>query len=150
MFKVNKKFDNELLKRYDIEAELTYDKVTPSNNDVAVMVAKDVGVDVSLVVVKKIDNDYGKRFALVEAVAYKNKEDMDATEKRGKKLIEKEKKAEEAKKKAGEAKKKKVEEAKVTPPVEEKPVEEKKEEVPVAEKKEAPAEEKAKTPKEGE
>lgn len=67
-----------------INAELDYDKVTPSNDEVKKKLAAVVSADESLVVVKKIANKYGLRKAIVTAYVYNNAEGLKKIEPRPK------------------------------------------------------------------
>lgn len=86
-----------LLMRAVITADLDYDKVTPSNEEVRKKVAAVVSADPNLVVVKKIANSYGLRKAKVTAYVYEDalslkriepKEKKDAKAKPGEKKEE--------------------------------------------------------------
>ena len=153
---IKKKEDNKLLHRKEVEGEITFTAATPSNQELAEALAKDLKVNVNLVVMKNIYTEFSMRKAIFSAVAYESAEMKDKFEMSTKHL--RKKAEEETKKKADEAaakaeeEKKKAEEAKAAaeepkaedkPKVEDKPVEEStKEEAASEEKTEAPAEEK--------
>lgn len=151
---IDQKQENVLLNRTEVKGQLSFEKATPSNQEVAEAVAKELDSKVELVVVKHIYTRFGHQEADFEAVVYKDQEAKDKIEKVTKHL----KKQAEAGKKAEEAPQEeaKGEEKKEEPKAEEKPeesAEEKKEEVKEepAEKKpaeETKAEEKVEEPKE--
>lgn len=115
-----------LLSRKEIEAELSFNGSVPSGNDVKKAVAKELGCDEKIVVIKQIMNKFSGNFAKVFAYQYMSEDEMKKIELSSKKKVDKGAKAPKEKPKA-------------TAPKEEKKAEEKpKEEV----KKEAPKEEK--------
>ena len=122
-----KKDNNDLLERVEVSGSITFDKETPSNADVAGAVAKELGKDVNLVVVKQIYTTFGQQHATFMAFVYANQEAKGRAEKVTKHLRKQTeavaKKVEEDKKAAEEAKDKPVEE-----PVKEELSEETKEE----------------------
>ena len=132
---ITQKNENALLERTDLKGTVDFEGVTPSNNDVAAAIAKSLGVEQGLVVVKGIYTQFSKQEGTFNAVAYKSNEALNKTEKMTKHLRKKAetdaKKAEEAKAAEVEAKKKADEEAaaakEAEKPAEESPVEEKKE-----------------------
>ncbi|MBW2996420.1 hypothetical protein KY332_03910 [Candidatus Woesearchaeota archaeon] len=129
--KIISQTEQPLLSRTKIEAHITFEAQTPSNEDVAKDIAKQTKKDVKLVVVKKIDTHYGSKEADVDAVVYESEEAKTKIEPKPKEK----KAAPGAKAEAAPAEKPaeaKKEEA-------EAPKEEAKEEKP-AEKEEAPAE----------
>ncbi|MBT3297336.1 hypothetical protein HN385_00270 [archaeon] len=134
---INKKEMNNLMQRTWLQGELEFDKKTPSNKELQGALAKEMKVEDSLLVIKKIDTLFSQRKAVFEAVAYKNKESKDKyevmtkhlrkkAEEEAKKLAEKKASEAEAKKAAKEAKKAE-EVAKVEPVAEPEATEEKKE-----------------------
>ena len=133
-----KKDNNDLLERVEVSGSITFDKETPSNADVAGVIAKELGKDASLVVVKQIYTKFGQQYADFVAFVYASQEAKGRAEKVTKHLRKQAevaaKKAEEENKAAEEAKEKPVEEE----PAKEESPEEVKEE-PKAE--EVPAEE---------
>jgi ribosomal protein S24E len=129
--------EKPLLSRTKVLAHISFDAVTPSNDEVKKQLATALKKDEKLIVVKKIATGYGYKEADVDAVVY---ESVEAKEK----IEVKTKAMKDAEKKAAEAAAAPKEEAKPEEKKEEAaPAEEKKEE-PKAEEKpaEAPAEEK--------
>ena len=59
---INKK-EEPLLSRIKVEAEIAFEKATPSRAEIKSQVAKDVGKDEKLVVVKSIYTTYGLKKA---------------------------------------------------------------------------------------
>ena len=117
--KVTSKTPAPLLMRTVIEAEVDYDKATPSTEDVKQKIASTSSANPNLVVVKKIDNKYGIRKALVTAYIYDNAEGLKKIEPKTKEA----KKPAEKKEAPAEKPAEKKEEA----PKEEKPAEKKEE-----------------------
>ena len=116
---INEK-DEPLLSRKEVTAELYFEKAaTPSNDKVKKNISSQLKADEKLIVIKKIDSHYGTTEAVVTAVVYTSKEEMEKIEPKKKEKKEKKPKAE---KPAPEKKEEKKEEA-----AEEKPAEEKKE-----------------------
>ena len=72
--------ESPLLCRREVKAEISFDKVTPSNDDVKKAVAAKLKVDESLVAVKHIYTKFGKRYADVFAYIYASKEALDKIE----------------------------------------------------------------------
>jgi len=156
---IQKKENNPLLKRTEVEGEIKFEGSTPSNNDLTGVLAKELKVDQQLIIIKNIYTEFSQQKATFKAVAYEDAEaklkyEM-STKHLRKQVEESAKKAEEAKAAAEEEKKKAEEEAKAAKEVpaeekkeetapEEKPVEEPKEEVVPEEKPEAPKEEEKK------
>ncbi len=120
------KTEKPLLGRTEITEEITIDK-TPSNEDILKSLAKSEKVDESLIVIKKIDQKYGKNKFEVSANIYKDKESLELFEKIKKKA-----------KKKTEAKPGETTEA---PKAEEKPAEKKEDAKPEEKKEEKPKEE---------
>ena len=156
---INEKKVNALLHRVEVSGSIVFEGATPSNNDVAAWLAKELKKDLSLVVVKNIYTGFGSQEATFSAFVYDSASAKDKAEMKTKhlkkKLEEQKKKEEEERKAAAEAKKKAEEVKEEAAPVEEKEVAEPaKEEAPVENQKEAedaPVEEKSEEPaKEGE
>ncbi len=120
--KIIEKNQNKLLSRTELKAEIVYEGVTPSNDNVKQELAKELKAKPELVIVKQIKPIFGLKQSLVSAVIYDDAKALKEIER-----IKKEEKPVEGEAKAEEA-----------PKAEEKPAEEAKTE----EKKEAPAEEK--------
>lgn len=98
---IQEKEENGLLDRIHLRGELEFESVTPSNNDVAAAIGKQLSADARLVVVKHIYAHFGHRKAAFEAVIYKTTEAKQKTEKMTKHLrkkLEEDKKSEESKK----------------------------------------------------
>ena len=98
--KINQK--NDLLERTLVEGKLTFDANTPSNNDFSVELAKVMKGDISLIVVKQIQSEFGKKEATFKAYFYDSIEAKQKNERITKHL---KKKAEEVAKKEAEEKK---------------------------------------------
>ncbi|ENO11846.1 ribosomal protein S24E [Thermoplasmatales archaeon SCGC AB-539-C06] len=137
--KIIEKKENPLLARTKILAEISFEKATPSNDEVKKQIASEVKADENLVVVKNIYTQYGSTSAKVTAFVYNSKEDLEKIEPKPKK----------EEKKPGEQPAEKAEAPKKTPKEEAKPAEapkgEAKEEAPAKEEKKEeakPAEEK--------
>ena len=133
---IKEKKENPLLSRIEVSGIVTFQGVTPSNENMAKSIASQLKVDASVVKMKSIYTGFGEQQAKFVAFVYKSKEELDRIDPKPKKQREKEqKKAEEAKKAAEEAKPAEA-------PKEEAKPEEKKKEAPAEKKKEAPKEEK--------
>ena len=150
---IKDKKENPLLSRIEVSGIITFDKATPSNDQVAQSIASQLKVDASLIKMKHIYTGFGERQAKFSAFVYKTKEALDKIEPKPKKQLEKEKKAAEAAKKAAEEAKAPKEEAKpaeapAEKPAEAKPEEKKEEAKPEEKKEEAKPEEKKEAPKE--
>jgi len=65
---------NELLKRSEITATISFDGATPRRNEVKKAVAAAAKCKEDLLVVKKIDSHYGGKTAIVTACAYSDKD----------------------------------------------------------------------------
>jgi small subunit ribosomal protein S24e len=117
--KIINKTEEPLLSRTRLEGEAVFESVTPSNSEVRAAIAKSIGKDEKLIVVKGIYTQYGSKKAKIIAYAYQNSEIMLKIEPKNKKIDEAEKKSLEQKK---------VEEPKKEGKKEEKPKEEKAEE----------------------
>lgn len=146
---IKKKEDNKLLHRKEVEGEITFTAATPSNQELAEALAKELNVNVNLVVMKNIYTEFSVRKATFQAVAYESAEMKDKFEMSTKHLRKKaeedtKKKAEEAAAKA-EEEKKKAEEAKAAEeaPAEEPAKEEEKAELAEEPKTEEPVKEEA-------
>jgi len=148
---ISDKKDNPLLSRQEIRGHLVFDKATPSNDELAAVLARQLNVSVSCIRIKKIETHYGASKADFFALVYASEDALDSIEPAPKKWLEKQEKIEQARKKAEEEKKKAQEEAakekeqaKKGPESEKEP---KKEEVPKQEPKaEKPAEQKKQEP----
>jgi small subunit ribosomal protein S24e len=65
-----------LLSRTDYEIECTFDKSTPSKEEIKNKVAETLKSDKELVLIKKILNNFGERSVKIIAYVYNNKKDM--------------------------------------------------------------------------
>ncbi len=71
---IQEKVDNALLDRTMVRGEITFEQATPSNNDLAIAIGKQMGSDPTRVVVKHIYSTFGHRQAAFEAEVYKTVE----------------------------------------------------------------------------
>ena len=130
-----------LLSRTRVQLKAEFDKATPTRDSIRKEVAKKVGADEKLTIIRHIYTQFGKREARVIAHIYKNEKDMKALEDKTaiKRNIKEEKKeeAEEAKPAEAASKEEAKPEEKNQAAAEEKP----KEEAEVKEKKEEKKEE---------
>lgn len=67
---VSQKKENPFLKRLELIGKVVFEGTTPSNLQVAELLAKETGKSQELVVMKKIHSGYGKKEADVLAFAY--------------------------------------------------------------------------------
>src|SRR3989338_921943 len=101
---INKKQD-PLLSRVKVEAEIVFEKATPSREEIKSKLAKDLSKDEKLIVVKSIYTDYGLKKARNVSYVYENEEFLKRIEPKikeksgGKKKEAKEDSKEEAEKK---------------------------------------------------
>tara|TARA_Y100000031_G_C8184019_1_gene367977 strand:- start:253 stop:669 length:417 start_codon:yes stop_codon:yes gene_type:complete len=86
---INKKED-PLLSRTKIESEIVCEKATPSRADVKSKLAKDLGKDEKLIVVKNIYTLYGLKKSKSLSYVYENEEALKSIEVEKKKKTEKE------------------------------------------------------------
>lgn len=87
---VSEKKDNPLLSRTEICGKLSFDKATPSNDEVRKSLASKFNASENLVVVKNISTKFGKRTADLCAYVYKDAAALKRIEpKPGKKAAEK-------------------------------------------------------------
>ena len=111
---IKNKNKNLLLERTEVDGSVSFTGKTPSNLDLAEVLAKELKKDSSLIIIKNIYTEFGQQNAQFKAVAYDNKEAKNKNEvmtKHIKKKIEAAaKKVEEEKKSVEEAKQKEVEE----------------------------------------
>jgi ribosomal protein S24E len=122
------KTENALLSRDEYTARVAYSEATPSRSDLIKAVAAQAKAKEALVVVKKLEGNYGGGSASLEAYVYKNDEALQKVEReymRTRNVVKEEEKPEEPEEKPAES-------------AEEKPAEkEKSEDAPAEEKKEA-------------
>jgi len=119
--KINDKLTNQLLNRTRVEGTIVFEGATPDNKKIVTALAKELGKEEQLVMIKHVYSDYGVQKANFNALVYDNKEAKLKGEMMTKHLR---KKAEEESKKSAENAKKKAEEEKTAAA---KPAEEKKE-----------------------
>ena len=86
---IKQEIESPLLSRKEVKAEISFDKATPSNDDVAKAIAEKLKCDAGLVVVKHIYTKYGETLAGVEAYVYESKEALESIEPKKKKKEEK-------------------------------------------------------------
>jgi len=79
-FKITDKKEEPLLSRTRVEAEVSFDKATPSKSDIKKALVKELGKDEKLIVVKKVFTGYGVRKAKSVSYAYENEKAMSAIE----------------------------------------------------------------------
>lgn len=82
---ITSKKENPILKRVELEGELSFSGATPSENEVRKAIASDLSVQEETVVVKKIDMIFGETRAIVTAFAYSSKAYLEAIEPKQKK-----------------------------------------------------------------
>jgi ribosomal protein S24E len=85
---INKK-DDPLLSRCRVESEISFEKSTPPEEEIKDELAKALGKDKKLIVLKHVYNEYGLKKANGMAYVYENEESL--------KRIERQKKAKKAK-----------------------------------------------------
>lgn len=78
--KILSKKEEPLLSRTKIEAEASFDKATPSKSEIRNALAKSLGRDEKLIVVKGLYTGYGVRKAKNVSYAYENEEVMKSIE----------------------------------------------------------------------
>lgn len=81
--KIQEEKENFLLKRKEIIGNLEAAK-TPSFEEAKEEVSKATKADKELIVIKKVDGDYGSKTFSVKAFVYSSKEDKEKTEKKPK------------------------------------------------------------------
>tara|TARA_Y100000310_G_scaffold255534_1_gene263005 strand:- start:1070 stop:1531 length:462 start_codon:yes stop_codon:yes gene_type:complete len=147
---INKK-EEPLLSRTKVEAEVVFEKTTPSREEIKSKLGKDLGKDEKLIVVKNIYTQYGQKKAKNLSYVYEKEEDLKRIEvekkekKEGEKAEEKptkEQPKEDKKEGKAEQKEAKTEEKPKESKTEEKPKEAKQENQKVQQKKEATKENK--------
>lgn len=78
--KILSKKEEPLLSRTKIEAEVSFDKATPSKSEIKNALAKSLGRDEKLIVVKGVYTGYGVRKAKNVSYAYESEEVMKSIE----------------------------------------------------------------------
>lgn len=147
---IKSKNENPLLGRMEVEGQITFEGVTPSNAQLIEVLVKEMKTKPELVIIKNIYTKFSQQESAFSALVYKNAEAKDKAEMNTKflkkKAEEDAKKVAEAKKAEAEEKKKAEEDAKTAEEdakaaeeakkaEAEKPTEEKKEEAPATEEK---------------
>jgi len=94
---ITSKKDEQLLSRTLVSAILDFEKATPSNSEVATLLAASLKVDEKLVAIRHIYNQFGDKKAQVTAYIYNDEARKQFIEPKIK--VKKEKKKKEAKKK---------------------------------------------------
>jgi ribosomal protein S24E len=93
---ITDKKEQKLLSRLEVSATISFNgSVTPSNDAVKDAIAKKIGKDIKLVVVKGIYTKYGDSSADVNAYVYDNEKKLDEIEVTHKKVKEEKKEDEE-------------------------------------------------------
>lgn len=93
---INQKKENLLLERQEIKGSLAFEGSTPSNQQILEVLAKDLKVEPSLIIVKHIYTEFSKSNASFDAVAYSNekaKNHFELVTKHMRKKMEEQKKA---------------------------------------------------------
>ena len=83
---ITQKNENTLLERTDLKGTINFKGVTPSNNDVVIGIASNLGVKENLIVVKAIHTQFSQQNGTFDAMVYKNTEVLKKTEKMTKHL----------------------------------------------------------------
>lgn len=78
--KINSQNENVLLSRKEIDGILAFEKQTPSKKELISLIAKKLGVDESLVVVKGIYNYFGNNRAKFMAHIYSSRDILESVE----------------------------------------------------------------------
>ncbi len=78
--KINSKKENKLLFRTEIEGELSFDKATPSYNELTKELSSKLKVEEDLVAVKNIKTSFGSSSAKFLANVYATKENKEKIE----------------------------------------------------------------------
>lgn len=89
--KIIDKKEEPLLSRTRVEAEITFEKTTPSKEEVKSRLVKDLGKDEKLIVVKGIHTYLGSKKAKNLSYVYENEESLKSIEPRVKKKTGKKK-----------------------------------------------------------
>ncbi len=100
--KIISKKEEPLLSRTRVEAELVFEKATPSNEEIKNKMAQSLGKDEKLVAVKNVHTSYGLKKAKITSYIYEDEKLKEKTERK----IKKEKKEKPAEKAVAAEKKK--------------------------------------------
>ena len=76
---IKKKEENKLLGRTEVEAEVTFEGATPSRLSLKQDLAKELKADESLVIVQKVETNFGENTINVFANVYKKSEDLEGS-----------------------------------------------------------------------
>ncbi len=80
--KITSQKEQNLLSRKEILADLSFDAAVPSRNELKKEIALKIGIPENLIIIRKIENDYGYKKAKVLAYAYEKEEDLKRIESR--------------------------------------------------------------------
>ncbi|MBC8501169.1 MAG: hypothetical protein H8D38_05415 [DPANN group archaeon] len=72
--------ENKLLGRTEIEAEIAFTGTTPSRDEIRKQLAKQLKVDESVVIVRKIETSFGESAANIQANVYKKEKELQGSE----------------------------------------------------------------------
>ncbi|MEM3127062.1 MAG: hypothetical protein QW331_03265 [Candidatus Woesearchaeota archaeon] len=67
-----KKYENPMLKRFEVEGRLIFDNSTPKKEEVKKAVAQTIKCDENLTAVKHIYSEFGKKEAIIKAYCYQD------------------------------------------------------------------------------
>ena len=73
---IKEKKEQKLLSRLEVRGDISFDGPTPSNDVVKQAIAKKVGKDVKLIILKKIGTNYGSTSASIFAYVYDNEDKL--------------------------------------------------------------------------
>ena len=85
---IEAKTKEPLLSRLRVSGNLAFEATTPSKAELAKAIAHATKADENLIVVKKIDNSFGKRSAKFEACVYDDEKTLQRVEPKPKKKAE--------------------------------------------------------------
>ena len=77
---IKNKKENPVLQRNELTGEITFTGPTPSNQQLLAELAKKLGVQPELIVIRHIYGSFGSGKAKFEAIAYASKEQFDKIE----------------------------------------------------------------------
>jgi ribosomal protein S24E len=84
---IKNKIENKAMQRLEIEAQISFEKVTPSRKDIQKEIAKQVKANEKLTVVRNIYTKFGKNEAIATAHIYSKEDVMKQIERKN--LVEK-------------------------------------------------------------
>ena len=96
---IKEKKQNKLLSRTEISGIINFDNATPSNEEVAKQIAKQMNISENNIKLKQILTRFGEKAADFRAFVYETPEKLEEIEPQPKKWLEKQKKKLDAKKK---------------------------------------------------